>query len=337
MSLLVTTHERFLDHDTGRGHPERAERIGAVMAGLAPLGDAITYCADPAPASVDQVALMHPRAHIEDLRQKVESGVGHLDADTVVSAHSFDAAMLGAGAGLETIARLDAGEADAGFCVVRPPGHHALSARAMGFCLFNNIAIAAATLAERGERVAIIDFDAHHGNGTQALFYDDPRVLFVSMHQFPFYPGSGDLSEMGTGEGWGSTINIPFSANTTGDAYRASLDQIVLASLERFAPTWLLYSAGFDAHRNDPLTQMGLAASDYADMVADLSPVVPAGRRLAFLEGGYDLAALTASTEAFASALIGERHRPEPPTSGGPGMEVVAAVREWRDSVEPPR
>lgn len=329
MGLVVATHSRFLDHDTGRGHPERVERIPAVLAGLEPLADAVTFF-EPSPASIDDVALMHPRPHISDIRSRVERGESRLDADTAISSASFEAALLGAGAGLETIARLDAGEADAGFCVVRPPGHHALSETAMGFCLFNNVAIAAASLAERGERVAIVDFDAHHGNGTQALFFDDPRVLFISMHQFPFYPGSGDMDEVGSGDGIGTTVNIPFPAGTTGDVYRSALDEVVLAELERFAPTWLLYSAGFDAHRADPLTQMGLSAADYADIVADLSSVVPSGRVLAFLEGGYDLDALTSATEAFAAALLGETRRPEAPTSGGAGMATVTAVRDYR-------
>ncbi len=334
MGIVVATHSRFLDHDTGRGHPERSERIPAVLAGLEPLGDAITFF-EPSPASIDQVALMHPRQHIEEVRLRVERGEGRLDADTAVSSASFDAALLGAGAGLETIARLEAGEGEAGFCVVRPPGHHALADTSMGFCLFNNVAIAAASLAERGERVAIVDFDAHHGNGTQALFFDDPRVLFVSLHQFPFYPGTGDLSEMGIGEGWGTTLNVPFPAGTTGDVYRSALNEVVLPELERFQPTWLLYSAGFDAHRADPLTQMGLAAADYADMVADLAQVVPAGRVLAFLEGGYDLQALTAATESFTAALLGENRRPEPPTKGGPGIETVKKVKAHRDQAQP--
>ena len=159
----------------------------------------------------------------------------------------------------------------------------------MGFCLFNSAAVAAAALAERGERVLIVDYDAHHGNGTQDVFWEDGQVVYVSLHQYPMYPGTGGLTEVGDGPGRGATVNFPLPAGATGDVYLAAIDEVIVPLAESFDPTWLLLSAGFDAHRADPLTDMGLSAGDYATMTARLAALVPAGRRIAFLEGGYDL------------------------------------------------
>ena len=203
----------------------------------------------------------------------------------------------------------------------------------MGFCLLNNVAVAAAALAERGERVLIYDWDAHHGNGTQDTFYADPRVLYVSAHQWPLYPGTGSLQESGSGEGAGTTINLPFPPGTTGDVYLAAFDEVIAPAIEAFGPTWTIVSAGFDAHRADPLTGLDLAAGDYADLTARLLGVVPKGRVLSFLEGGYDLQALALSAGAFVAALAGSDFRPEPSTSGGPGRAVVdAAFRSRRET-----
>jgi acetoin utilization deacetylase AcuC-like enzyme len=196
----------------------------------------------------------------------------------------------------------------------------------MGFCLFNNVAVAAAGLADRGERVVIVDYDAHHGNGTQDAFYDDPRVTYVSFHQHPLYPGTGSLLETGRGDGRGRTVNVPLPPGATGDLYRAGVDEVVAPLLEEVGATWLLVSAGFDGHRADPLTDLALTSGDFADLTADLVALVPAGRRLVFLEGGYDLDALRDSTAAALAALAGERIHAEPPSGGGPGRDVVAAA-----------
>jgi acetoin utilization deacetylase AcuC-like enzyme len=236
-------------------------------------------------------------------------------------------ALLAAGAGLSAVEALDRGEADAAFCAIRPPGHHATPTRLMGFCLVNNVAVTASSLADRGERVMIVDWDAHHGNGTEAVFWQDDRVLFLSMHQYPFWPGTGALADVGAGPGTGYTINVPFPAGTPGDAYRAAIDEVVVPAAERFGPTWLLLSAGFDAHRADPLTDLGLSAGDYVELTRRVVELVPAGRRIAFLEGGYDLDALGRSAGACVAALSGESYRPEASTSGPQGRDVVEAVR----------
>jgi len=331
VTILLATHPAYELHDTGSGHPERPTRLRAVAAGVAASAleeDLVEFAPQPAPAPA--IERVHPGRYLAELQDFTESGGGYLDADTAASEASFDAALVAAGAGLEAIDRLEAGEAEAVFCAVRPPGHHATAERPMGFCLVNNVAVAAAELADRGERVLVVDVDAHHGNGTQDIFYHDPRVLYVSLHQFPLYPGTGALNEIGEGAGRGFTINFPLPHGTTGDVFRAALDDVVVPVCDRWMPTWLLVSAGYDAHRRDPITGLSLAAGDYADLTRVLSRLVPTGRQIWFLEGGYDLDGLASSVAATLSALAGGTVRPEPSTAGGPGHEVVTAVATYR-------
>lgn len=251
-----------------------------------------------------------------------------MDADTRMNDATWDAVLLSAGAGLQAVAALDNGGIDAVFCAVRPPGHHATSTLSMGFCFVNNVAVTATELANRGERVLILDYDAHHGNGTQDIFYADPRVLFISLHQTSLYPGTGPPGERGEGAGEGFTINIPMPRGCTGEHYRAVWDRVLAPAAERFDPTWLLISAGFDGHRSDPLTDLGLSSADLGDLTADALSVVPRGRCIAFLEGGYNVAAVRRCTHSVLGALAGERVHPESPTSGGPGSDAVEdAVR----------
>jgi acetoin utilization deacetylase AcuC-like enzyme len=324
---LLLTHDRYLDHDLGRGHPERPDRLRAVLAGIEAAGlDEGLLRRAPRPATAAELARVHDPDLVALVERSSAAGGGWLDADTATSEASFDAALLAAGAGLAAVEALDAREADGAFCAVRPPGHHATSVRAMGFCLFNNVAVTAAALAERGERVLIVDYDAHHGNGTQDIFWTHPSVAYASFHQYPLYPGSGGLREVGEGEGRGTTINLPLPAGSTGDAFRAGVEDVLAPAAADLQPTWLLLSAGFDAHRADPITDLGLSCGDYADLTLDLLALVPAGRRIVFLEGGYDLEALAGSAAACVAALLGQRLVPEPPTAGGPGRDAVAAA-----------
>lgn len=334
MTVLFTTHPQFLEHDTGRGHPERPERLQAVMTGIESAGvsDALVPF-EARPATAAEIGRVHPAPFLERLAEFTLSGGGHIDPDTVAVPASYAAALLAAGAGLEAVARLDAGEGDVAFCAVRPPGHHATAARSMGFCLMNSLAVTARALADRGERVLVVDYDAHHGNGTQDVFYGDASVLYVSFHEYPLYPGTGGVPEMGEGEGYGTTVNFPFPAGATGDVYRSALDLVVVPLVERWQPTWLLVSAGFDGHRRDPITGLGLTAGDFADFTRVLAELVPPGRQVVFLEGGYDMQGLAESAGSTLAAMCGEDFRPEGATSGGPGRHVVDAVRERRHQV----
>ena len=217
------------------------------------------------------------------------------------------------------------------FVAVRPPGHHATADRAMGFCLLNNVAVAAASRTARGERVLIVDWDVHHGNGTQAIFWDDPTVLYVSTHQHPLYPGTGAPDEVGGTGAPGLTVNVPLPPGATGDVARAAVDVTARPAIEAFAPDWVLVSCGFDAHRDDPLGQLALSSGDFAELARVVSEFAPRPGRLAlFLEGGYNPTSLQSSVQATLGALIGSPVDGERPTSGGPGLAQVRATGSER-------
>lgn len=330
--IVVGGSARLDRHDTGYGHPERGARVQAALDGIefAGLLDAVIPV-ETRRASLDELTTVHPRAYVEEIASYCEHGGGALDPDTIVSEGSFDTSLLSAGAVLAVVEALESGLGDVGFVAARPPGHHAGAARPMGFCLFNNVAIAAATLIERGERVCIIDWDVHHGNGTQEIFWDEPRVLYVSSHQWPLYPGTGAAREIGGVAALGTTVNVPVPPHATGDVLRRAFDEIVAPEVEKFRPTWLLVSAGFDAHRADPLAGLELTSGDYAALARTVVGFVPRPGRVAFvLEGGYDLDALRVSVGATLAAALEEPVRAEPPSTGGPGKEALAAIVEAR-------
>jgi acetoin utilization deacetylase AcuC-like enzyme len=307
------------------GHPERPDRIGAVMDGIADLhlGRDLRVLTSR-PADTASLARVHAPDYLDAIHQFADEGGGALDPDTFATSASWDAACLSAGAGLVAIEALAEQNAGVAFVAARPPGHHALADRSMGFCLLNNIAVAAAALVAAGERVLIVDWDVHHGNGTQALFWDEPAVLYVSLHQWPCYPGTGRAAEVGGPGARGSTLNVPLPPGATGDVVRRALERLVDPAVEQFGPSWVLVSAGFDAHRDDPMADLALSAGDFGRLALDVAAYAPGpGRTVLFLEGGYDLGALRSSVAATLGALAGSSPATEAPTTGGPGADQV--------------
>ena len=306
MSILVYHHDVSRLHDTGAGHPERPARIDAVLAGARRLGDVIEK--EASEASRADLRLVHSAAYVETIEEFCASGGGHLDADTVASPESWHAALRAAGAGLAAIDAIRSGEGQIALLAGRPPGHHAVHDGAMGFCLFNSAAIAAERLRRDGHRVAIVDWDVHHGNGSQDSFYDSAEVLYVSLHQHRLYPGTGWVDQTGIGSGKGYTVNVPLLAGSDGAVVAQVFRRIIDPVLSEFDPDWVVISAGYDAHRSDPLAGLMLEASDYGWMAARLASLgVPV---LVFLEGGYDLDALTDSVEATLLGLTGSAFEP---------------------------
>ena len=302
--------DRCLLHDNGPGHPERAQRLVAIRDRLERSGtlERLLLLA-PERAPIEALALVHDPAYIETVRRACRNAPVSFDPDTLVSEGSWDAALLSAGAGLEAVDAVFDGRARAAFVATRPPGHHAERDRAMGFCLFNNIATAArhAQRRHRAAKVAIVDWDVHHGNGTQHIFDEDDTVLYVSTHQWTFYPGTGARSERGSGRGAGFTLNLPLPGGSGDVAYVAVYESEVIPALDRFRPDVILLSAGFDAHESDPLAGMALTTGGYGRLTWLLRAAADrlcAGRLVSLLEGGYDLGALAASVETHLRVLM---------------------------------
>ncbi len=325
-ALIVVGPSGAEEHELA-GHPERPARIDAVRLGIADLHLDTDLLEVPAPeAELERLVRVHTTAHLDRLQRLSEAGGGHLDADTFADADSWGAARRAAGAGLEAIEALQR-HGGVAFVVVRPPGHHALSDRPMGFCLINNVAVAASALIDAGERVLVVDWDVHHGNGTQDLFWDEPDVLYVSVHQWPCYPGTGRSSDVGGRGALGHTVNVPLPPGATGDVARRAFEEIVSPVVERFSPTWVLVSAGFDAHRDDPLADLAFSSGDFGGLASLVASYAPGpGRLVLFLEGGYDLGALRRSVAVTLGALTGATVESEPPTSGGPGMDQIPEI-----------
>jgi acetoin utilization deacetylase AcuC-like enzyme len=303
-------HPDYLKHDTGIGHPERPQRLQAVMQHLlkSELWKKLEHLR-PSPAPLEILYAVHPESYVEMIKRRCLAGETVLDTgDTHACRESYDAALLAAGAVLQAVDGVMKGELSAAFCAVRPPGHHAESETAMGFCLFNNIAIGARYAQKKYgvERVAILDWDVHHGNGTQEIFYADDSVFYISLHQYPYYPGTGAANETGTGNGEGLTLNCPMAAGSGWKEYEEAFRSKILPALHKFQPHLVMISAGFDAHKDDPLAHIQLTEDSFAEMTNMMMEIASKycnGKIISVLEGGYDLQALARSVEKHVHAL----------------------------------
>ena len=319
--MLIVSSERFADHITPPGHPESPERnavletaaatikkLAAEAAAVAaPTLKATVEVVEPAPATREQLLRVHPAAHVDAI-EATRGKASMIDADTYTSPDTAEVALLAAGAAVQAVDAVLDGKHKTAAALVRPPGHHAESARAMGFCFYSNVAVAAAHARARGlSRVAIVDYDVHHGNGTQEIFYADPAVLYISTHQYPFYPGTGAAGETGAGAGKGFTVNVPMEAGATDGDYLEVFDQVVVPVLREFKPELILISAGFDAHEADPLAQMRMTAAGLTVVTAELRMAAIdacGGRVVLVTEGGYALKALNESLTGALMTLL---------------------------------
>lgn len=310
MICAIVYHPDYLKHETGFGHPESPDRLTAIMSRLDESGLLKKLILiEPNPAKEEDILLVHSKRHFEAVKSAWRKGFASLTPDTSISEESFRIALLSAGGVLTGIDNIMTGEIDNGMAIVRPPGHHAMPDQAMGFCLFNNVAIGARYLQKKYgiARVLIVDWDLHHGNGTQDAFYEDPTVLYFSTHQYPHYPGTGSANERGEGKGVGFTINVPMRAGTPADEFMKKFRNTLYDKAIDFSPDFILISAGFDAHIDDPLGRLMLTEASYAEMtntVLDIANTCCKGRVLSALEGGYNLNALAMSVEAHLRAFI---------------------------------
>lgn len=300
----------FLQHEPGFGHPERPERLMAIHTALSESKlwqDLVAI--KPKQIEISAIATNHSKKYIEEVRRTAENGGGYLDMDTGLSKHSFEAALFAAGAGISACDAIMKGNAQNGFCAVRPPGHHAEYDYASGFCLFNNIAIAARHLLSKYkcDRVAIFDWDVHHGNGTQHSFEEDDSVFYLSMHQMPLFPGSGSERETGRGKGNGFTLNVPMDPGTSEEQYLKEFRKKIVPAIDSYKPDFILISAGFDAHKNDPLASLKLESRTFYTLACEMAELADkhcGGKMLAFLEGGYNLTALEESMMNMMKAFV---------------------------------
>jgi acetoin utilization deacetylase AcuC-like enzyme len=338
VSLILIHTERFAEHQTPPGHPERPERaevLDAIATRWRARGAEIV-----APRAATREQLL--RVHDADYLRRISETAGRatqLDPDTYTSPESHDVALMAAGACIDAVERVMSASHRAAYALVRPPGHHAERGRAMGFCLFNNVAIAAAHARTMGAaKIAIVDFDVHHGNGTQHTFETDPHVLYISIHQYPYYPGTGAAHEIGREAGRGFTVNVPLEAGAVDEDYQLAFGRVVVPVLRQFEPSLLVVSAGFDAHEHDPLGGMRVTTPAFAAMTGELRAVAEEccrGRIVAAVEGGYDLQALGASLDASIESLSGDRKTPQWPASGIAPSRAQTVVGELRQILTP--
>ena len=324
----VVVDKEYLKHQPGDAHPERPERIKVLLDLAGELDRGKFHLLAPKPAERADIEATHGKDYVRLIEATAAHDVYALDGDTVTCRDSFGVSVLAVGGLLHLIDAIATKEVQNGFALVRPPGHHALRHRAMGFCLFNTMAIAAEYVkrVHGAKKVMIMDWDVHHGNGTQDAFYDDPSVLFISTHQYPYYPGSGAVSEVGVGAGAGFTLNIPLPAGCADAEYLQVFQEIIVPAAERYQPDWILVSAGFDPHRRDPLGGMGVTEAGFAAMARRLLELAEkfAGARIAFLlEGGYDLAGLKNSVAAVLEAMQ------------QPSSQVIACGKLSESRIEP--
>ncbi len=311
MTTAIIHHPIYEKHNTGPGHPETSERYAAVVDALK--GDEVLWKSlvgiTPEKASRGLVQAVHTKEHFKRVETAIVNGLDRLDSDTVISMQSFDAALYAAGGAIAAVDAVMQGEADNAFVAVRPPGHHATAENAMGFCIFNNVAVAARYAQNKFkeiERVAIIDWDVHHGNGTQGIFYSDPSVFFFSMHQYPWYPGTGAKGETGQGKGLGSTLNIPIRAFSKARDQLSSFEAAIGEIAAKMTPDLIFISAGFDAHLSDPLGQLQLEDADLNSMtrvVKQWADETCSGRIVSCLEGGYNLQTLGETVRGHVAEL----------------------------------
>jgi acetoin utilization deacetylase AcuC-like enzyme len=335
----IVIDPRYTEHDTGPGHPERPARLTTLLELTEHLDRGFTAIA-PRPASGDELSLVHDPAYVEDVARTQHRDWYAFDADTPTCSRSYDTARLAAGGLLALIDAIMSGVTANGFAFVRPPGHHAERQRAMGFCLFNNVAVGAAYLRVRYgvERVLVVDWDLHHGNGTQHMFERDPGVLYVSTHQYPYYPGTGAADEVGRGDGTGFTLNVPLPAGCGDPEYIEAFERLVVPVAEHYQPQFVLLSAGFDAHARDPLGGMQVTEHGFrvmTRMMLDLARGSGEGRCAAILEGGYDLQAIRASSAAVLDELRGSEvplTRPPEPSRATPLVDQLIKLQRkyWR-------